>query len=254
MGFHVCEYHWGWPVLECNRGCLYEGTIGACTRVPLGSEREYNWDLYEGTFGDLLLGRHSHHCSPACAGAPISMDSSCHCSTTALSSPVPANATFSQLMRIPLDRHKMSTTALTKTQNVDNYIDDVLVHGHSWEDHGKNICVLCAPFSSALKKQAYLVLMSHRAFIANLSSTSDRARKTATRQQLIEKIATSKLPVTVKKLLFFLGLRGYHRQIVRHYADTSTTNKKRPTTSNCLVRRGYDRVQKNKLKSLLCNV
>ena len=46
-----------------------------------------------------------------------------------------AGATYSRMMRILLD----------KVPNVDNYIDDILIHNETWKTH---VCLLCALFSS----------------------------------------------------------------------------------------------------------
>ena len=157
---------------------------------------------------------------------------------------VNAGATFSRLMRILLD----------KLQNVDNYIDDVLVHSQSWEEH---LCSLRSVFQRIQK--AGLTIKPSKCQIGHSSVSfvghQIMQGKLQTRQQLIEKIATAKLPVTVKNVRSFLGLTGYYRKFVPHYADVAAplvqlTRKGQPQV---IVWSEESKVAFEKLKSLLCS-
>ena len=154
-----------------------------------------------------------------------------------------AGATYSRMMRILLD----------KLPNVDNYMDDVLIHNETWKAH---ISCLRAVFQRVLN--AGLTIKPSKCYIGHSAVSFVGHKiiqgKLQTRQELIEKIAKASLPENIKQIRSFLGLCGYYRKFVPQYADISAplVNLTKKGQSKTIVWTVDAKRAFEKLKEALC--
>uniref|UniRef100_A0A6G5ABF5 RNA-directed DNA polymerase n=1 Tax=Rhipicephalus microplus TaxID=6941 RepID=A0A6G5ABF5_RHIMP len=119
-----------------------------------------------------------------------------------------ASAVFTRLMR----------RLLQGIPNVVHYIDDVLVATTTWEEHMQTLSELMNRIREAglkIKPQkseigmTSIVFLGHRLGDGTIQPVEDT----------IIKIAKAPLPTTKKQLRSFLGLAGYYRDLIPHYAE-----------------------------------
>ena len=157
---------------------------------------------------------------------------------------VNSGATYTRMMRI----------LLAGLENVDNYIDDVLIHSDSWESHlatleqvfarvrDANLTVKPSKCSLGCQSVDYV---GHRVANGCLKTQEDK----------IIKIRDAAVPTNKTQLRAFLGLTGYYRKFVPNYADvavclTDMTKKGRPEVVKWC---DEAEVAFNKLKEMLCS-
>ena len=122
-----------------------------------------------------------------------------------------AGAVFSRIMRKVIE-------PLPKC--VSNFVDDILVATHTWEEHVRVLKLLFkrlreVNMSARPKKCAFgfrdIVFLGHRVSAKGVAPEDDK----------IQKIQEAPRPVTKKQVRSFLGLAGYYRKFVPSYASTA---------------------------------
>ena len=104
-----------------------------------------------------------------------------------------AGAAYSRMVRILID----------KLPNVDNYIDDVLIHNETWKEHMSSLravfqCILNAGLT--IKPSKCYIGHSAVSFVGHKIIQG----KLQIRQELIEKIARASLPENIKQVFYQL--------------------------------------------------
>lgn len=131
-----------------------------------------------------------------------------------------ASAVFTRLMR----------TLLQGLPNVAHYIDDVLIATMTWKEHLDTLQQFLHRVREAgltIKPQKCEIAMTSVVFLGHrLGGGTIRAVDST-----VEKIANAQKPQTKKQLRSFLGLAGYYRDMIPHYAEkaqplTELTRKK----------------------------
>ncbi|XP_072015789.1 uncharacterized protein [Amphiura filiformis] len=135
---------------------------------------------------------------------------------------VNAGATFSRVMR----------TLLSGLKKVDNYIDDILIHTVTWEEHLERLTQVFKRL-----KQANLTAKPSKCFVAcrevEFLGHVVGGGKVRPKPDKIEAISQAKQPETKTQLRSFLGLAGYYRKFIPDFAAiacplTDGTKKGKP--------------------------
>ena len=135
---------------------------------------------------------------------------------------VNSGATYSKMMR----------KLLRGTPNVDNFVDDVLSHTAGWRDQLDSLRKLFERI-----RDAGLTVKPTKCFFGytDIEFTGHRITEgmLMTQKDKIEKIQDATAPQTKKQLKSLLGLTGYYRRFIPHYAAkvkplTDLTQKSQP--------------------------
>ena len=121
-----------------------------------------------------------------------------------------AAATFNRVMRKMLNR----------AQNIDHFIDDVLTHNATWEDHIK---ALKALFQRVRK--AGLTIHPTKCYVGydevEFLGHKVSCNRIAMDENKLMKIQDAAPPKTKTQVRSFLGLTGYYRKFVNNYAHVT---------------------------------
>ena len=128
---------------------------------------------------------------------------------------------------------KMMRSVLRDIPHVVHYIDDVLIHTQTWEEHVetlRKVLERLREVNLAARPSKCALGYSKIEFLGH--SFSDGTIQTSSR--LAEKILESPRPQTKKQVRSFLGLTGYYRDYIPNYAEiavslTDLTCKGKPT-------------------------
>ncbi|XP_042878233.1 uncharacterized protein LOC122257193 [Penaeus japonicus] len=122
-----------------------------------------------------------------------------------------ASATFNRLMRI----------LFNDIENVETFVDDILIHTENWKDHIKTLeCVLAVikkagltarPSKSEIGKSS-IEYLGHCVGSGVSSTTDDK----------VNRVLSVAIPRTKKEVRSFLGLTGYYRQYIADYATIAS--------------------------------
>lgn len=133
-----------------------------------------------------------------------------------------APATFSRLMR----------SLLHDIEYVDNYIDDILIHTPSFEEHLQTLNTCLRHLRAAgltARPSKCMVCFEKLEFLGHVIGRGELVPH----QDKLEKIKKAKQPQTKKELRAFLGLAGYYRKFIANFAAiacplTDKTKSKEP--------------------------
>ena len=124
---------------------------------------------------------------------------------------VNAGATYSRMMRKLLDG----------LDGVANYVDDVIVHSRTWEEHTATLAELFARIRAAsltVKPSkcwlgySKVDFLGHRVGEGNILTQDDK----------VEKLLKADRPRTKTQVRSLLGLAGYYRKYIQHYSSIVT--------------------------------
>ncbi len=120
---------------------------------------------------------------------------------------VNAAATFSRIMRI----------LLQGLSSVDNYIDDILIHTKSWEEHVvklKEVLRRLRKANLTARPSKCFVGFEEVEFLGHIVGHGCIKPK----QDKIESVQNAERPITKKQLRSFLGLIGFYRKYIPNFA------------------------------------
>lgn len=103
-------------------------------------------------------------------------------------------------------------------KNVDNYLDDVLVHTRVWEAHVKALREFFQRVRNAnltLNASKCEIGVGRVRFLGH--QLDDKVLSPV--NELVEKVLESGPPETIKQLRYFLGLAGYYRKGIPNFAE-----------------------------------
>ena len=148
----------------------------------------------------------------------------------------------------------MTRRLLDGLSHVDNYVDDVLVHTETWEEH---IAALRALFVRVREDGLTLKLSKCCMAFESLDFVGQKIgqREVKTQDDKVERISNAPKPTTKKQVRSFLGLAGYYRKFVDNYCKIAAplrdlTKAKRPNKVSWTEETNESFKQ---LKQALCN-
>ena len=149
---------------------------------------------------------------------------------------------------------RMMRELLLGLDNVDSYVDDIIIHTQTWDQH---IVTLRAVFDRlrnagiTVKPSKCCIGFHSVDFVGHHVGDG----KIQTQNDKIEKVKNAPIPLTVTQVRSFLGLTGYYRKFINNYASiaaplTDLTKKGNPTKViwNEKSNRAFE-----ELKEALCN-
>ncbi|XP_063970498.1 uncharacterized protein LOC135157721 [Lytechinus pictus] len=152
------------------------------------------------------------------------------------------------LMNAPASFSRLMRTVLRGLEFVDNFIDDILVHTPTWDQHIEALRSLMVRL-----RESNLKAKPKKCFVgfAKVDFLGHQLSRGYLRplHNKVEDIQTAPRPTTKKELRSFLGLAGYYRKFVPHFATTAV-----PLTD--LLKKGkpnmldWDEVHENAFTSL----
>ncbi|XP_072170068.1 uncharacterized protein [Diadema setosum] len=115
---------------------------------------------------------------------------------------------------------KMMRKLLLGVPNVVTYIDDVLVHTNSWEEHVTTLSAVLSRLREAnLAARPTKCALGFQSIEFLGHEVSEGILQTS--ERLTKKIAEAPRPVTKKQVRSFVGLTGYYRDFILNYADVA---------------------------------
>ena len=122
-----------------------------------------------------------------------------------------APATFQRMMDIIVDDARDYAAA---------YLDDVVIHSRSWEDHLRHVSDILHRLQTAgltVKPKKCQFGMSYCTYLGHVVGNGEIRPETLK----VQAVKDYPLPKTKKQVRAFLGLTGYYRRFLPNYADTS---------------------------------
>ena len=157
---------------------------------------------------------------------------------------VNAGASYGRMMRRLLDG----------LSRVNNYVDDVLVHTETWEEHIVALRVLFVRvrgYGLTVKPSKCCMAFESLDFVGHKIGQGE----VKTQDDKVERIRNAPIPITKKQVRSFLGLTGYYRKFVDKYSKIAVplsdiTKAKRPNKVSWTEETNESLKQ---LKQALCN-
>ena len=115
---------------------------------------------------------------------------------------------------------KMMRKLMKDIPHVVTYIDDILVHTDTWEEHVETLSAVLSRLREAnlaARPSKCAVGFSSIEFLGH--EVSEGIIQTS--ERLTRKIAEAPRPETKRQVRSFLGLTGYYRDFIPHYADAA---------------------------------
>ena len=124
---------------------------------------------------------------------------------------VNAGATYSRMMR----------KLLNGLEDVDNYVDDVIVHSPTWEEH---LATLAKVFDRI--RAASLTVKPSKCWLGcskvDFLGHQVGGGKILTQDDKVDRVKNAERPRTKTQVRSLLGLAGYYRKYLDHYSSTVT--------------------------------
>jgi hypothetical protein len=139
---------------------------------------------------------------------------------------VNSGSTFNRMMRTMLDG----------LEHVDHYVDDILIHTQTWEDHLEAVQKVLQRIDNAgltIRPSKCLVAFHKMDFTGHVVGNGTVTTET----DKVEKVKAAPRPRTKKQVRSFLGLVGFYRKYIANFATvaaplTDLTKKGEPNKVN----------------------
>ena len=156
------------------------------------------------------------------------------------------------LINAPASFSRLVRSVLENLTSVDNYIDDILIHTTSWEEHLQLLTLVLHRLRDAnlnARPSKCYIAMETIDFLGHIVGKGTVKPQT----DKLNKIKAAPIPTTKKQLQSFLGLTGYYRDFIPDFAKIAVplTNKIKAQQPNQLVWDPKSDLAFNELKHLL---
>ena len=101
------------------------------------------------------------------------------------------------------------------------YLDDVVIHSTTWEDHIRHISNVLHQFQKAgltIRPKKWQFGMDHCSYLGHIVGSGE-VRPEETKLPAVSEFPT---PTTKKRVRAFLGLTGYYRKFIPEYAGVAS--------------------------------
>ena len=119
-------------------------------------------------------------------------------------------------------QRKMDKLLAMDSEYAAAYLDDVVIHSRSWDDHIRHLRMIFQTLQQAglkIKPRKCQCAMKQCSYLGHIVGNSEIRPE----ESKIHAVADFPTPTTKKQVRAFLGLTGYYRKFISDYADTAVT-------------------------------
>ena len=153
----------------------------------------------------------------------------------------------------PAAFNRVMRKVLKDIENVEIFVDDILIHNTSWEDHLKTIKIVCeilSAYNFTIKPSKCMLAQTSVDFLGHVIGGGIKRCQSSK----IEKIWNARPPTTKKLVQSFLGLVNYYRDYIQDYSSIACPlyDLTRKSSPKVVKWESIHQVAFDKLKRAIC--